>query len=819
MQYDFKDIEAKWQKYWEGKNFFHTPESPKKKFYILEMFAYPSGDIHMGHFRNYTIGDVFYRYKRMQGYDIMHPFGWDSFGLPAEEAAIKKNMHPHNWTQNNIKTSRTTLKAMGISYDWDREVITSQQDYYKWTQWFFLLLYKRGLAYRAKSPVNWCPTCKTVLANEQVEGGKCWRCESEVTKRELEQWYFKITAYADRLLAGLDKLDGWFDSLKTMQRNWIGRSQGTELDFSIRDSKEKLSVFTTRPDTTYGVTFMAIAPEHPRIMELVTPECKDKVMAYIKQAMNKSEIERSAVGEKDGVFTGRYLVNPFSGEQVELWVADYVLAQYGTGIVMAVPAHDQRDFLFAKKYNIPIKVVINPKGQTLDDKTMTEAYVEPGIMTNSGPFNKMPSTEGIKKTTDHAIAKGFGRTRTNYHIKDWLISRQRYWGAPIPMVHCAKCGVVPVAESDLPVLLPKDINDFIPKGRSPLADSAKFMNVKCPKCKGKAQRDPDTMDTFVCSSWYHLRYSDPHNTQQPFTKETLNTWLPVDLYIGGAEHACGHLLYFRFFTQVLKDEGWIRFEEPATRMFNHGMVLDAKGDIMSKSKGNALSPISLIKQHGVDISRLAMIFFAPSHWEIRWNEKGTIGATRFINRVWKLVTEHAAKTKLDKSGKVCEQTKELYRKIHQTIKRVTEDIDPKLQFNTAISAIMELVNEIQNTRGKLTEPHNDSVVNEAVRMVVFLLAPFVPHVAEELWEKLGGKASIFTQPWPKYNAKAIVDEKIELVIQVNGRVRSRIIVDASTSESDIKERALSDPKIQTLLAGKQPKKVILVKGRLINIVL
>lgn len=819
MKYDFKNIETKWQAYWEKTNLYHTPEPPKKKFYLLEMFAYPSGDIHIGQFRNYTIGDVFYRYKRMQGFDILHPFGWDAFGLPAENAAIKHQLHPRNWTLNNIKTSRNTLKRMGISYDWDREVITCQPDYYKWTQWFFLLLHKRGLAYRAKSPVNWCPTCKTVLANEQVENGKCWRCKSEVTKRELEQWYFKITAYADRLLDDIEQLSGWFESIKTMQRNWIGRSHGTEIDFPIKDSKDKLSVFTTRPDTTYGVTFMVIAPEHPQIMELTMPEYKDKVVAYIKQALSKSEIERSATGEKDGVFTGRYLVNPFSGDAVQLWVADYVLAHYGTGVVMGVPAHDQRDFLFAKKYNIPIKVVINPSGKELDAQTMTEAYVEPGIMTNSGPFNGVPSTEGIQKTTDYAIEKGLGRTKTHYHIKDWLISRQRYWGAPIPMIHCAKCGIVPVTEKDLPVLLPEEIKDFVPKGRSPLADNPKFMNVKCPKCNGPAQRDPDTMDTFVCSSWYHLRYSDSHNDKEPFSRKALSTWLPVDLYIGGAEHACGHLIYFRFFTKVLKDAGWLKFDEPATRMFNHGMVLDEKGDIMSKSKGNALSPIGLMEEHGVDAARLAMLFFAPSHWEIRWSEKGVIGATRFINRVWNLVNEHIEKTKVGKPVETTDQLRQLYRKTHQTIKRVTKDIDPSLQYNTAISAIMELVNEMYDLKNKLPDVHNQEVFKKAVKMVVILLSPFVPHLVEELWEKLGEKPSIFKQPWPKYDAKAIVAEQIEMAIQINGKVRSRITVNASAAEEDIKKQVLNDQKIQSLLAGKTPKKVILVPSRLVNIVL
>jgi leucyl-tRNA synthetase len=829
MSYDFTAIEAKWQAYWSKTSFFHTPDKPRKKYYILEMFAYPSGDIHMGHFRNYSIGDVVYRYKRMQGYDILHPFGWDAFGLPAEGAAIKHKLHPRDWTLNNIKTSRTTLQKMGTSYDWDREVITCLPDYYRWTQWFFLLLYKQGLAYRAKSPVNWCPTCKTGLANEQVEAGKCWRCQSEVTKRELEQWYFKITDYADRLQDDIDKLTDWPESIKIMQRNWIGRSHGTEIDFPLSDEpKDIITVFTTRPDTIYGVTFMVMAPEHPRVLELTKPEYKEAVKAYIARAGAKSEIERNAVGEKDGVFTGCYLKNPFSGEAVQLWVADYVLAQYGTGVVMGVPAHDQRDYLFAKKYNVSVKVVINPPDKQLDVATMTEAYIEPGLMTNSGPFNGVPSTDGIQKTTDYAVSKGFGRVKTNYHLKDWLLSRQRYWGAPIPMIHCAKCGIVPVPDESLPVLLPEDIKDFIPKGRSPLADSPSFMNVKCPKCHGPAQRDPDTMDTFVCSSWYFMRYSDPKNTQAPFDRANVAKWLPIDLYIGGAEHACGHLIYFRFFTKILKDAGWITFDEPAKRLFNHGMVLDGSGEVMSKSKGNVVSPIVLMKDYGVDVSRLAMLFFAPSHWEIRWTDKGIIGASRFLNRVWNMVAENLEWLKATKSASpTTPEAKKLNRKMHQTIKRVTDDFEPNLQFNTAISAVMELVNEIQTqmtndqipmTKSQLPN-HNLPTLKEAIKTVVLLLAPMVPHITEELWELMGERPSIFNQAWPQYNPAAAKEEEIELVIQINGKVRSRITVDATLDQAQIKVIVMNDEKTKALLAGQNPKNVIVVPGRLVNIVI
>lgn len=817
---DFRSIEAKWQANWDKMGLYKTPEHPKKKFYLLEMFAYPSGDIHIGHFRNYTIGDVFWRYLKMKGYDLLHPFGWDAFGLPAEEAAIKNKLHPSNWTLNNIKKSRETLKTLSISYDWEREVITCLPDYYKWTQWVFLALYKRGLVHRAGATVNWCPSCKTALANEEAQSGRCWRCDTEITTRELEQWFVKITDYADRLLNDLDKLTNWPENIKIMQRNWIGRSEGTEIKFQVPNPKLQISVFTTRPDTIYGVTFMVMAPEHPLINQLTTPENRDKVNAYIKQSKAKSEIDRTAVGEKDGVFTGSYATNPLSGEKVQLWVADYVLMHYGTGIVMGVPAHDQRDFLFAKKYNVPVKVVINPPGKNLSTDTMTEAYAEPGVMTNSGPFNGVPSEEGIKKVTEYVNEKGLGKSTIYYRLKDWLISRQRYWGAPIPMIHCSKCGIVPVPEKDLPVILPPDVKDFIPKGRSPLADVPSFINTKCPTCGGKATRDPDTMSTFTCSSWYHLRYSDPKNDKEPFNKEKVRQWLPIDLYIGGAEHACGHLIYFRFITKVLHDAGWLSFDEPAVRLFNHGMVLDAKGDVMSKSKGNVISPRDLMESWGVDVSRLAMLFFAPSDWEIKWQENGLIGAKRFLIRVWNLVENVQSNRPTDQpsTGLLDSQTSGLHRKMHQTIKKVTEDIDPKLEFNTAISAIMELVNEIYEVTSDKEQATSNPVVREAVKTVVILLSPMAPHISEEMWEKLGEKPSIFNHPWPKYDPAALVAQEIELVVQVSGKIKSRIIVATNATEEDIKKKALEDDKIKPLLSGKPPRKVIVVPGRLVNIV-
>ena len=832
--YDFKSIESKWRQYWETQGVYQTPANPNpaSKFYLLEMFAYPSGDLHIGHFRNYTVGDAYWRYKKMSGAEIMHPFGWDSFGLPAEEAAIKHKLHPRDWTLKNINTSRQTLKDLGTSYDWSREVITCQPDYYKWTQWVFLQLYKKGLAYQADSSVNWCPACKTVLANEQVSAeGACWRCKSQVAKRKLKQWFFRITDYAQKLLDGLDKLERWPENIKAMQKYWIGRSEGCEINFKLLTSNQQIPVFTTRPDTVYGVTFMAIAPEHPLVKELTVPEQQKAVEEYAAKAAAKSEIDRAGAGEKDGVFTGSFAVNPLSGDKVQLWVTDYVLLHYGTGVVMGVPAHDQRDFLFAKKYNVPVKVVINPQDRNLVPETMTEAYTEPGIMVNSGPFNGLVSTDGIAQISRHVEKQKLGSRKIYFRLKDWLLSRQRYWGAPIPMIHCDKCGVLPVPETELPVLLP-EVTDYIPKGRSPLADEPSFMNVKCPKCKGNAQRDPDTMDTFVCSSWYHLRYSDPTNAKEPFTKEAVNKWLPVDLYIGGAEHACGHLIYFRFITKVLHDMGYLSFDEPVKRLFNHGMVLDSQGEVMSKSKGNVTSPRAIMDDFGVDTGRVAMFFAAPSEAEILWNKNGLIGAQRFLNRVYQLISEIASldSAEADNSGDTrtivgLSQMDEFYARIHRTIKQVTEDIEA-LHYNTALSAIMELVNSIYEVKSLVRHPTRSADYNsfkgllkKAAETVVLLLAPLAPHLAEELWQTtLGKKGSVLSGPWPRYTPAALKLKQIELAIQINGKVRARIIVASELPEDEIKQAALADVKVKEILQGKEPKKVIVIPGRLINIV-
>ena len=809
MEYNFSEIEAKWQKYWDETKIFQTKEEALKKFYLLVMFAYPSGDIHMGHFRNYSVADVYGRKKMMEGYDLLFPFGWDAFGLPAEGAAIKAGIDPEHWTLGNIAVSSNTLKLLGIAFDWSREIRTCMPDYYKWTQWVFLQLFKSGLAYRKTSLANWCPVCKTVLANEQVSGGECWRCHNQVEKKEMEQWFVRITDYSQQLLDGLDTLDGWPENIKTMQRNWIGRSEGTEIDFQIEGTDKKVTVFTTRPDTVFGVTFMAMAPEHPLAKELVIGTKYEKdVLDYIKKSQLKTDIDRtSTVREKDGVFTGRYVINPLSGEKAQLWIGDYVLASYGTGVVMGVPAHDTRDFAFAKKYDVPIKVVINPKDHELNPEEMTDAYTEEGIMVNSGDFNGMPSPEGIIKVSEAVEKLGVGKRTVNYKLRDWLVSRQRYWGAPVPIVHCEHCGLVPVDEKDLPVLLPKGDIDFIPKGRSPLADCEEFMNTTCPKCGRPAKRDADTLDTFVCSSWYHIRYTDPHNDKMPFTKENADKWCPVDMYIGGSEHACMHLIYFRFVHKFLKDKGFLTSDEPALRLFNHGMVLDSKGEIMSKSKGNVVSPIKLMKEHGVDPTRLAMFFASPSEKEVLWSDAFIVGVKRFTSRFFSICSEKIKKNigKIDFSKLTGEDNK-FYVLIEKTVKKVSEDID-KFQYNTAISSLMAFLNSAEKYSG------NDDLLSYALKKAIMLIAPLAPHMAEELWSIAGEKESIFKAPWPSYDKEAVASELITMVIQIKGKVRGKIEVSPDISEDEVKKLALEKVNI----SADDVKKIIFVKGRLVNI--
>jgi leucyl-tRNA synthetase len=816
--YDHKRIEAKWLGKWEETALFRAPDNPRKKFYLLVMFAYPSGDIHMGHFRNYTLGDAVARYKMMNGYDILHPFGWDAFGLPAENAAIRHNMAPADWTLKNIEVSRNTLKKVGISFDWNREVASCLPDYYRWSQWIFLQMFDRGLAYRKKAKVNWCPSCNTVLANEQVINGLCERDDTPVEIRELEQWFLKITDYADRLIDSLDNLPGWPDSIKAIQREWIGRSSGCLIDFIVENTGEKLPIFTTRPDTVYGVTFMAVAPEADIMKRLPIPkENRAAVDAYCEAAKRKSEVERAAGEEKDGVFTGCYVKNPFNGDRVQLWVADYVLAGYGTGAVMAVPAHDQRDFEFARKYNIPIKVVIKTaEGIELKPEAMTEAYVDRGEMVNSGPFNGTPGDRAVGKVIDYAAQKGIGRAQVNYRLHDWLISRQRYWGTPIPIIHCPKCGTVRVPDKDLPVLLPK-VENYLPKGRSPLADVPEFINVRCPKCGGEAGRDADTMDTFICSSWYFLRYLDPNNSAEAFSRQAARTWLPVDQYIGGAEHAVGHLIYFRFFTKFLKDIGLLDIEEPALNLFNHGMVNDEQGLKMSKTRGNLTSPIGLIENYGGDIARLAMFFKAPPNVPVNWTDEPVINMSKFIaHRFFPLIRLVRVDTPNDlkcyfKQADLTLEEFRTYVRLNQTIKQVTQDIE-QFQFNTIIAALMKFMNDFK------PEILNRTLSNYCVLKLVQLISPMAPCLAEEMWEIGGQPYSIFKSEWPKYDPDAIIADTITIAVQVNGKLRGQVVVAADAAEADIIKEAKMAERVVPHIAGKNIVKEIYIKGRLVSLV-
>ncbi len=834
IHYPIQEVEAKWKKRWNESAIFKTDfHTSKPKYYVLEMFSYPSGDLHIGHLRNYVIVDLLALYKKLQGYEVLHPIGWDSFGLPAENAAIKKGVSPEKWTLKNIETSRNTLKLMGLSYDWDTEITTCLPDYYKWTQWLFLKLYEKGLAYRSLAYVNWCPDCQTVIANEQVIDGACERCHTLVIKRELEQWYFKITDYAQRLLDDLDKLDKWPSQLKTMQRNWLGRSEGAEIIFKLEDENitdKAIPIFTTRPDTVYGVTFMAIAPENPLVEKLISgTEYEKPVREYVKQALNKTEIERlSTVTEKDGVFTGKYVINPLNGDKVQLWVADYVLASYGTGIVMAVPAHDQRDFEFAKKYDIPIKIVINPLDEELKVENMTEAYTDTGIMTNSDIFDGTPSKEGIKKVIKYCQEKGIGGSKVNFKLRDWLISRQRYWGAPIPMIHCDDCGVISVPYKDLPVLLPpeKDV-DFMPKGKSPLASVKSYVNTICPKCGKPAKRDSDTMDTFVCSSWYFFRYLDAHNDKEIFSKELAKKWLPIDQYIGGIEHATGHCLYARFISKFLYDLGYSKYDEPAKALFNHGMVHQKMADgtvaMMSKRTG-AVEVRPFVAEYGSDIGRLVILFAGPPDKDMIWSDEGLSGITRFVNRIYRLIMTH--KELIGKSpsaisyhiNELPSKQAALYRKLNQTIKKVNYDLD-NFGYNTAIAAMMELVNDMY----KYENPEEDEIFASTGRFLIKLLAPFAPVLAEELWEQIGNTKSIFivpydSQPYISYDKEAIQEENITLVLQINGKVRAKVEVPVNTSKEELEKIALANDKIQDWIKDKKIRKVIVVPKKLVNTV-
>ncbi|MFZ5764558.1 MAG: leucine--tRNA ligase [Thermodesulfobacteriota bacterium] len=820
--YDFAAIEAKWQQKWlTEKTFQVSEEIGRKKYYLLEMFPYPSGRIHMGHVRNYTIGDVVARFKRMQGYNVLHPMGWDAFGLPAENAAIKHNTHPARWTYENIEYMRNQLRSMGLSYDWDRELATCSPDYYRWEQLFFIQLYEKGLVYPKVTTVNWCEKCQTVLANEQVIDGCCWRCDESVLPREMNGWFFKITDYAEELLADCDRLPGWPEKVLTMQRNWIGKSTGAEIDFPIEGSEKTLTIFTTRPDTIFGATFMSIAPDHPLLQELVQgTEQEEQVAAFAARtriARQRQNPEDELA--KEGVFTGLYARNPFNGDRLPIYAANFVLAEYGTGAVMAVPAHDQRDFEFARQYGLPIQVVVQPEADELIPETMQQAYEGPGFLVHSGPFTGLSAAAAKEKITEASLEKKFGRPRVTYRLRDWGISRQRYWGAPIPMIHCRQCGVQPVPEKDLPVTLPADV--VIEKsGKSPLHDLESFYRTSCPRCGGPARRETDTMDTFVESSWYYARYACPDHVTGPLRREAVDYWLPVDQYIGGVEHAILHLLYARFFTKILRDLGYLGIDEPFTNLLTQGMVIK-DGTKMSKSKGNVVDPDALIKKYGADTVRLFSLFAAPPERDLEWSDQGVEGAYRFLNRVYRFIADNldmlcrtAATVPADLSG----AGRELHRKTHQTINKVTSDINDKFHFNTAISAVMELTNTLYALTGEKTERPENVVIKEAVEAILLLLSPMVPHFCEELWQRTGHETELAFSPWPSCDQEAARQDEVIIGVQVNGKMRGKLQIAADSDEATVREKTLADEKIKKFIDGKTIRKVIIVPNKLINIV-
>lgn len=860
LRYDPQRIEGKWQDYWERNKSFRAVEDPsKEKYYLLEMFPYPSGKIHMGHVRNYSIGDVVARYKRMKGYNVLHPMGWDAFGLPAENAAIEMKVHPAKWTFENIDNMRAQLKRMGFSYDWEREIASCHPGYYKWSQWFFLKMFERGIAYRKKGFVNWCGSCETVLANEQVEAGQCWRCQTEVIQKELEGWYLKITLYAEELLAGCESLaEGWPERVLTMQKNWIGKSYGALVDFPVWGSDKVIQVYTTRQDTLFGATFMVLAPEHPLSRELShgTPY-EEEVSQFIKEQSRIDRYVREAeTTEKKGVFTGAYCMNPMNGEKIPVWVANFVLMEYGTGAVMAVPAHDQRDLDFARKYRIPVKVVIRPPDRDLDEETMTEAYVDEGILVNSGQFNGLWSKEALDRIGEYLEEKGIGKRTVNYRLRDWGISRQRYWGTPIPIIYCDRCGIVPVPYEDLPVILPLDI-EMGEGGRSPLPECEEFVNTTCPSCKGQGRRETDTMDTFICSSWYFDRYTCPRYEEGPLDQEKLRYWMPVDQYIGGIEHAILHLLYSRFFTMFLRDIGLIHVGEPYRRLLTQGMVCKAsyrcpndgflypeevkslpdglickkcsgpvevgRTEKMSKSKKNVVDPDHIVKQYGADTVRLFCLSDSPPEKDLEWSDQGVEGAFRFLNRIWNMViNNHQEIQGIEAFGKgvgeLNGEERAIYRKVHWTIKKVTDDIDRRYHFNTALSAIRELVNEIyafSSSKG----PHRGPLMKLAIETALILLNPFIPHITEELWELMGHETHLLDTKWPSYDQEALEEEEMVIVVQVNGKVRSRITVPSYFTEEEILLSIKKDNRIAQWLKGKEIERTVYVPGKLMNIVI
>ncbi|MBE9044110.1 leucine--tRNA ligase [Pleurocapsales cyanobacterium LEGE 10410] len=858
-RYNAAEVEQKWQQQWQESGIDRTPDSPpqrrindRPKFYALSMFPYPSGNLHMGHVRNYVITDVIARLKRMQGYRVLHPMGWDAFGLPAENAAIDRGVPPAKWTYQNIAQMREQLKQLGLSIDWDREVATCSPDYYKWTQWLFLQFLDAGLAYQKEAAVNWDPIDQTVLANEQVDSeGRSWRSGAIVERKLLKQWFFKITNYAEKLLQDLDKLEGWPDRVKTMQANWIGKSVGAYLEFPVVGRDDKIAVFTTRPDTVYGVTYVVLAPEHPLTPEVTTPESQEAVSAFIEEIKGESEIERTAEDKpKRGILTGGKALNPFNGEEVPILIADYVLYEYGTGAVMGVPAHDVRDFKFATEKGLPIKTVIVPEDTTdvgAIDQSPSEAYTEPGIIVNSEQFDGTPSVEGKTKIIEYAEQQGYGKARVQYRLRDWLISRQRYWGCPIPVIYCNTCGTVPVPDKDLPVELPESV-ELSGRGGSPLAQLDSWINVDCPCCGQPAQRETDTMDTFIDSSWYYLRYSDANNTETVFAKDKVNDWMPVDQYVGGIEHAILHLLYSRFFTKVLRDRGLLNFDEPFKRLLTQGMVqgltylnpnksgkdkwvpsaivdpshpidpdtgeaLELLYATMSKSKGNGVAPEDVIAQYGVDTARMFVLFKAPPEKDLEWDDADVEGQFRFLNRVWSLVTSYDPVKVSKSSGELDKEEKDLRRAIHTAIKEITEDLTGDYQFNTAVSELMKLSNALKDVKDKTS-----AVYQEGIETLVLLLAPFAPHIAEELWSCLGNTESVHQQPWREVDPSALVVDEITLVVQIMGKTRGTIQVPAGSDKSALEKYATESDIAQKYLEGKEVRKVIVVPNKLVNFV-
>ncbi len=856
IRYNPREIEEKWQKRWDEENTFKvTEDTDKEKYYLLEMFPYPSGRIHMGHVRNYTIGDVVARYKRMNGYNVLHPMGWDSFGMPAENAAIERKIHPSEWTHENIAHMRAQLKRMGFSYDWDREISTCEPEYYKWEQLFFLRMYEKGLVYKESSAVNWCPACQTVLANEQVEAGLCWRCGAEVEEKHLEQWFFRITAYVEELLDYCDRLTGWPERVLTMQKNWIGKSHGIEVTFPLSEGDGEISVFTTRQDTIFGATFMLIAPEHPLVLQLMKDKPGEKEVREFIEKIKKQDrtLRTSEYYEKEGIFLNACCLNPVTGEKMPVFAANFVLADYGTGCVMAVPTHDQRDFEFAKKYNLPMIVVIQNPDNPLDVETMTEAYVDKGIMVNSGQFDGMENVKALSVIADYLESVGKGKRTVEYRLKDWGISRQRYWGTPIPIIYCEKCGAVPVPETDLPVVLPGDV-ELTGGSGSPLAGHKRFLETTCPNCGGPAKRETDTMDTFVESSWYFDRFCCADFSEKPgLDRKKVDYWMPVDQYIGGIEHAILHLLYARFYTKALRDSGILGVDEPFKNLLTQGMVcketmkckehgflyldevkegkctycnsevITGKTEKMSKSLKNVVDPDYLVKKYGADTARLFCLFAAPPEKDLEWSDQGVEGSFRFMGRVWRIVMDYlddiGGIEPFDGKEELEGDLKNLRRKTHQTIKKVTRDIEERFHFNTAISAIMELVNALYQIK------HPDrsdalalSVIRETIESIIILLAPIVPHVTEELWGILERMENLSDVSWPSYDESVAVEEEITIAIQINGKLRSRILTRAGETDEKIKELALSDEKISRLIAGKKLVKEIYVPQRLVNIV-